>query len=59
MGFCANPIRFYRLIKTQKDNKFGLFVNQKLTKDTDNQNIGDENVRLTRSPLIGFYIINQ
>lgn len=50
---------FLILIKTEEGKKYGLFVHKNLVKDLDNENTGDDNVRFTKSPLIGFYIINE
>jgi hypothetical protein len=50
---------FLILIQTQNNKKLGLFVHKKLTKDTDYENASNDNLRLTESPLIAFYIINE
>lgn len=41
------------------DKKIGFFIDKKLVKDSDKENTDDLNVRLTESPLIGFYVINE
>ena len=50
---------FLMLISTSDNKKYGLFVHKNLTKDTEIENSGFDNLRQTDSPLIGFYIINE